>query len=88
MITLHDPHANAFSPHDTSAQKILLAARGILRLTYSLCGTAFDLLYLDHTSSTAWFLAGTTLIRFIAAKKAQKDEAKVATLTEELGAVR
>ncbi|KAG8882849.1 hypothetical protein FRB97_007673 [Tulasnella sp. 331] len=88
MITLHDPHANVSVAHDSSAQKILLAARGILELIYNVCGTAFDLLYLDHTSSTAWFLAGTTIIRFLAAKSAQGDEAEAAILTEELGAVK
>ncbi|KAG8857249.1 hypothetical protein FRB96_005924 [Tulasnella sp. 330] len=88
MITLHDPHANVSFTQDSSAQKLLAAARGILGLIYDVCSTAFDLLYLDHISSTAWFIAGTTLIRFLAAKTAQGDEAEVAILKEELGAVK
>ncbi|KAG9038131.1 hypothetical protein FRB95_002571 [Tulasnella sp. JGI-2019a] len=87
-ITLHDPHANVFSAKDPSAQKILAAARAILELIYKVCATTFDLLFLDHGSSKAWFLAGVTLIRFLAARTAQKDEAEVARLTQELGAVR
>ncbi|KAG8882850.1 hypothetical protein FRB97_007674 [Tulasnella sp. 331] len=88
MITLHDPHANVYSANDASARELLLAARMIMELIYSVCGTAFDLLYLDHTSSTAWFLAGAALIRFLAAKTAQGDEVEAAILMEELNAVK
>ncbi|KAG8996145.1 hypothetical protein FRB94_008535 [Tulasnella sp. JGI-2019a] len=87
-ITLHDPHANVFSVKDPSAQKILAAARAILELIYKICATTFDLLYLDHGSSKAWFLAGVTLIRFLAARTVQRDDDEVARLTQELGAVR
>ncbi|KAG9002104.1 hypothetical protein FRB93_011877 [Tulasnella sp. JGI-2019a] len=87
-ITLHDPHANVFSANDLSAQKLLQAARGILSFIYSICSTTFDLLYLDHTCSTAWFLAGATLTRFLTARTAQGNEAEVLALTDELRAVR
>ncbi|KAG8996575.1 hypothetical protein FRB94_014292 [Tulasnella sp. JGI-2019a] len=87
-IILHDPHANVFSTHDSSARKLLSAARAILELIYKVCGTSFDLLYLDHASSTPWFIAGVTLIRFLHARTAQKEEAEIARLTQELGAVR
>ncbi|KAG8882853.1 hypothetical protein FRB97_007677 [Tulasnella sp. 331] len=87
-ITLHDPHANVFSADDPSAQKILSAARGIMGLIYNVCSTTFDPLFLDHMSSTAWFLAGTTIIRFLAAKTAQGDEVEVGILKEELSAVK
>ncbi|KAG8996146.1 hypothetical protein FRB94_008536 [Tulasnella sp. JGI-2019a] len=87
-VALHDPHANVFSTKDSSAQKILAAARSILELIYKVCATTYDLLYLDHSSSKAWFVAGVTLIRFLAARTVQKDEAEVAKLTQELGAVR
>ncbi|KAG8987392.1 hypothetical protein FRB93_004852 [Tulasnella sp. JGI-2019a] len=87
-IALHDPHANVFSAHDVSAQKLLKAARAILDLIYKVSGTAFDLIFLDHASSTAWFVAGVTLIRFLAAKTAQKDEFEIERLKQELAAVR
>ncbi|KAG8857248.1 hypothetical protein FRB96_005923 [Tulasnella sp. 330] len=87
MITLHDPHANVCSAKDSSAQKILTAAREILGLIYNVCGTAFDLLYLDHMSSTGWFLAGATLIRFLVAKTAQDDALEALILKEELNSV-
>ncbi|KAG8856435.1 hypothetical protein FRB96_006401 [Tulasnella sp. 330] len=88
MIALHDPHADLFSVDDPSAQKLLSAARAILHAMYKVCGTTFDLLYLDHDSSTAWFIAGATLIRFLVARKAQGEEAEVVRLTQELEAIK
>lgn len=88
MIALHDPHANVFSLRDVSAQKILTAARAILELIYKVCATTYDLLYLDHSSAKAWFVAGVTLIRFLSARTVQNDEAEVARLEQELGAVK
>ncbi|KAG8980665.1 hypothetical protein FRB94_012013 [Tulasnella sp. JGI-2019a] len=87
-ITLHDPHANVFSTRDYSAGKLLSAARAILELIYKICSTSFDPLYLDHASSTGWFIAGVVLIRFLRARTAQRDEAEIARLTQELGTVR
>ncbi|KAG8882848.1 hypothetical protein FRB97_007672 [Tulasnella sp. 331] len=88
MIILHDPHANVFSLQDPSAARLLSATRAILDLIYKICGTTFDLLYLDHWSSTPWFMAGVTLIRFLNARTAQGDEPEIQKLTEELGAVK
>lgn len=88
MIALHDPHANTFALNDPSSMRILHAARAILDLIYKVCSTTYDLLYLDHMSSTAWFVAGVTLIRFLNARTFQGDEAEVQTLTQELDAVR
>ncbi|KAG8882847.1 hypothetical protein FRB97_007671 [Tulasnella sp. 331] len=88
MIILHDPHANVFSLQDPSAARLLSATRAILDLIYKVCGTTFGLLYLDHRSSTPWFMAGVTLIRFLNARTAQGDELEVQRLTEELGAVK
>ncbi|KAG8841493.1 hypothetical protein FRB96_007482 [Tulasnella sp. 330] len=87
-IASHDPHANVFSVRDISAQKILSAARAILELIYKICATTYDLLYLDHSSSKAWFIAGVTFIRFLSARTIQNDEAEVACLTQELNAVK
>lgn len=88
MIILHDPHANVFSLQDPSAAQLLSAARAILDLIYKVCATTFDLLYLDHWASTVWFTAGVALIRFLNARTAQRDEAEIEKLTEELGAVK
>lgn len=88
MIILHDPHANVFSFQDRSAARLLSATRAILDLIYKVCGTTFDLLYLDHWSSTGWFIAGVTLIRFLNARTAQRDGVEIQKLTEELGAVK
>ncbi|KAG8846766.1 hypothetical protein FRB96_001791 [Tulasnella sp. 330] len=88
IITLHDPHADVFSLGDVSAQKILAGARAILELIYKVCATTYDLIYLDHSSSKAWFLAGITLIRFLCARTVQNDDAEVARLTQELGAIK
>ncbi|KAG8869610.1 hypothetical protein FRB98_002347 [Tulasnella sp. 332] len=87
-IASHDPHANVFSVRDISAQKILSAARAILELIYKICATTYDLLYLNHSSSKAWFIAGVTFIRFLSARTIQNDEAEVACLTQELNAVK
>ncbi|KAG9027771.1 hypothetical protein FRB95_007403 [Tulasnella sp. JGI-2019a] len=88
MIALHDPHANVFSMHDASAEKLLKSARAILDLIYKVCSTTFDLIYLDHASSTAWFVTGVTLIRFLNARTVQEDEAEITKLTQELGVVK
>ncbi|KAG8857239.1 hypothetical protein FRB96_005914 [Tulasnella sp. 330] len=88
MIMLHDPHANVFSLQDPSAVKLLKSARAIMDYIYKVCGTPFDLIYLDHASSMAWFMAGVTLIRFLYARTVQKDEAEIARLSQELGVVR
>ncbi|KAG8997274.1 hypothetical protein FRB95_003580 [Tulasnella sp. JGI-2019a] len=88
MITLHDPHANVFAAHDASAEKLLKSARTILDLIYKVCSTTFDLIYLDHSASTAWFFAGVTLIRFLNARTIQKNDAEVARLNQELGVIK
>ncbi|KAG8997271.1 hypothetical protein FRB93_000404 [Tulasnella sp. JGI-2019a] len=88
MITLHDPHANVFATHDVSAEKLLKSARAILDLIYKICSTTFDLIYLDHSASTAWFFAGVTLIRFLNARTIQKNDAEVARLNQELGVIK
>ncbi|KAG8857198.1 hypothetical protein FRB96_005872 [Tulasnella sp. 330] len=88
IITLHDPHASVFSRQDESAVKLLKAARSILDCVYKVCGTTFDMIQLDHASSTAWFIAGVTLIRFLSASTIQKEEEEIAKLTQELSAVR
>lgn len=88
MISLHDPHANVFSPNCPSATRLLSSSRAILDLIYRVCSTTFDLIYLDHATSMCWFNAGVVIIRFLNAKTLEGDEAEVARLTQELGAVR
>ncbi|KAG8941097.1 hypothetical protein FRC04_004717 [Tulasnella sp. 424] len=88
MIQLHDPHAKPDSPNDYSAMQMLAATRAILDLTYKLCGTTYDLLYMDHSCSLGWFVAGAAIIRFIKAKIDAKDEDETMRLEQELGIVK
>ncbi|KAG8941093.1 hypothetical protein FRC04_004713 [Tulasnella sp. 424] len=88
MIQLHDPHAQPHSPNDYSATQMLAAARAILELIYKVCGTTFDLLYMDHGCSFCWFVAGAAVIRFLRVKMDAKDEEEVARLEQELGVVK
>ncbi|KAG9047467.1 hypothetical protein FS837_002181 [Tulasnella sp. UAMH 9824] len=88
MIQLHDPHARPDSPNDYSAMQMLAATRSILDLMYKLCGTAYDLLHMDHSCSFGWFLAGAAIIRFLKAKMHMKDEEEVMRLEQELGVVK
>ncbi|KAG8963641.1 hypothetical protein FRC05_004575 [Tulasnella sp. 425] len=87
MIQLHDPHAQLHSPNDYSATQMLAATRAILELIYKVCGTTFDLLYMDHGCSFGWFVAGAAVIRFLRVKMDAKDEDEVARLEQELGVV-
>lgn len=88
MIQLHDPHAKPELPNDHSATQVLLGARGILDLIYKVCATSFDLLFLDHSCSFCWFVAGAAIIRFLKVNMQQKNEEEVARMTQELGAVK
>ncbi|KIO22818.1 hypothetical protein M407DRAFT_27692 [Tulasnella calospora MUT 4182] len=88
MIQLHDPHAKPELLNDPSAAQLLFATRGILDLIYKVCATSFDLLFLDHSCSFCWFVAGASIIRFLKVRMHQKDEGEVARLTQELGAVK
>ncbi|KAG8941100.1 hypothetical protein FRC04_004720 [Tulasnella sp. 424] len=83
MIQLHDPHAKPDSPNDHSALQMLAAIRAILDLIYRLCGTTYDLLYLDHSCSLGWFVAGAAIIRFLKAKIDAKDEDEATILEQE-----
>lgn len=87
-ILLHDPHADVYSPTCPSAEKLLSAARAILDLIYKICGTTFDLIFLDHASSMCWFMAGFVLVRFLRVKTDEGKEEEVAQMTQELGVVK
>ncbi|KIO22771.1 hypothetical protein M407DRAFT_245041 [Tulasnella calospora MUT 4182] len=88
MIQLHNPHAKPDSPNDHSAMQMLTATRAILDLIYKLSGTTYDLLYLDHSCSVGWFVAGAAIIQFLKARIAAKDEDEVVRLEQELGIVK
>lgn len=88
MIQLHDPHAQPESPNDYSAMQMLAATRAIMDLIYKLCGTTYDLLYLDHGCGFCWFAAGAAIIRFLKARMDAGDEDEVARLEQELGVVK
>ncbi|KAG8941099.1 hypothetical protein FRC04_004719 [Tulasnella sp. 424] len=68
--------------------QMLAATRAILDLIYKLCGTTYDLLYLDHSCSLGWFVAGAAIIRFLKAKIDAKDEDEATILEQELGVVK
>lgn len=88
VILLHDPHANLSSPSCPSAERMSTAVRAILELMYKLSATTFDLLYLDHSCSLTWFVAGATLIRFLAVKTEAGEQGEVAKISQELAVVR
>ncbi|KAG9015674.1 hypothetical protein FRB90_004493 [Tulasnella sp. 427] len=88
MIQLHDPHAKLDSPNDHSTGRMLTAARAILELIYKVCGTTFDLRYMDHGCSFCWFVAGAAVIRFLKVKMDAKDQEEVFRLEQELGVVK
>ncbi|KIO22777.1 hypothetical protein M407DRAFT_245046 [Tulasnella calospora MUT 4182] len=88
MIQLHDPHAQLHSPNDYSAMQMLDATRAILDLIYKLCGTTYDLIYMDHGCSFCWFVAGAAVIRFLKVKMDAKDKEEVARLEQELGVIK
>ncbi|KIO22773.1 hypothetical protein M407DRAFT_245042 [Tulasnella calospora MUT 4182] len=88
MIQLHEPHAQLYSPNDYSAMQMLAATRAIMDLIYKVCGTTYDLLYMDHGCSFGWFVAGAAVIRFLKVKIAAKDEDEVARLEQELRVVK
>lgn len=88
MIQLHDPHAQLYSPNDYSAMQMLTATRAIMDFIYKVCGTAYDILYMDHGCSFCWFVAGAAVIRFLKVKMDVKDKDEVARLEQELGAVK
>ncbi|KAG8941095.1 hypothetical protein FRC04_004715 [Tulasnella sp. 424] len=63
---------------------MLAATRAILELIYKVCGTTYDLLYMDHGCSFCWFVAGASVIRFLKVKMDAGDEDEVARLEQEL----
>lgn len=88
MIQLHDPHAQLGQPDNYSSMQLLGAARDTLDLIYKICATSYDVIYLDHACGFGWFLAGTTLIRFLGAKMDARDQEEVALLKQEIATVR
>lgn len=85
MILLHDPHADIGA---LLSERILSATRSILELVYKLCGTAYDLIYLDHACSFCWFVAGATLIRLLKVRMRAEDTVEAERITQEIGTVR
>ena len=60
MIVLHEPHANLQATGCASATCLLVAARQILTLIYSIWSTSFDLALLDvFVSVRRVFATGT-----------------------------
>ncbi len=88
MILLHDPHVDMSSFNCPSAPRMLSAIRSILDLIYKLCATTYDLIFLDHSCSFCWFVAGAALIRFLKVRMDAGDGEEVARMSQELGVVR
>lgn len=88
MILLHDPHADIGSPNGLSSQRIHSATRSVLKLISKLCGTTYDLIYLDRPCSFCWFVAGAALIRFLKVGMAASNDPEMERITQELGVVR
>ncbi|KIO22776.1 hypothetical protein M407DRAFT_245045 [Tulasnella calospora MUT 4182] len=68
--------------------QMVAATRAIMNLIYKVCGTTYDLLYMEHGCSFCWFVAGAAIIRFLKAKMDAKDEDEVARLEQEFGVVK
>lgn len=54
MIVLHEPHAVLQATGCVSATNLLVAARQVLTLIYSIWSTSFDLALLDVFISVRW----------------------------------
>ena len=63
MIVLHEPHAVLEATGCISATKLLVAARQMLTLIYSVWSTSFDLALLDVFISVRWVFAALTYPR-------------------------
>ena len=64
MIVLHEPHAVLEVTGCISATNLLVAARQMLTLIYSVWSTSFDLALLDVFISVRWILAALTYRRY------------------------
>ncbi|KAF9787339.1 hypothetical protein BJ322DRAFT_718166 [Thelephora terrestris] len=87
MIVLHEPHAALQAAGCISATNLLIAARQILTLIYSIWSTSFDLALLDVFISFSWYTCGRIFAKFIQAAYEANRPDQVETLKTELQSV-
>lgn len=87
-IQLHDPHANFDDSANISALRLFTAVGSMLDLVHKVLATSFDLIYLDHSTSFCWFVAGATIIRFLKVATEQGNEDSIGQLSQHLQTVK
>jgi len=87
VIVLHEPHAVLQATGCISATNLLIAARQILTLIYSIWSTSFDLALLDVFISFSWYTCGRIFAKFIQAAYEANRPDQVETLKTELQSV-
>lgn len=87
IIVLHEPHAILQANGCISATNLLIAARQILTLIYSIWSTSFDLALLDVFISFSWYTCGRIFAKFIQAAYEANRPDQVETLKTELQSV-
>ncbi|OBZ79584.1 hypothetical protein A0H81_00861 [Grifola frondosa] len=87
-IILHEPHAMVGRATCIHSCKILIAARTILDLLYSVSATSFDLSLLGLFPMICWFMAGRVLVRFLRASIESKSDEHCSTLEVEVHYIR
>jgi len=87
MIVLHEPHAALQATGCISATNLLVAARQVLTLIYSIWSTSFDLALLDVFICFSWYTCGRIFAKFIQAAYAANRPDQVETLKTELQSV-
>ncbi|KAF9650040.1 hypothetical protein BDM02DRAFT_1526203 [Thelephora ganbajun] len=87
MIVLHEPHAVLQATGCISATSLLVAARQILTLIYSIWSTSFDLALLDVFICFSWYTCGRIFAKFIQAAHEANRPDQVETLKTELQSV-
>ncbi|KIO22764.1 hypothetical protein M407DRAFT_27718 [Tulasnella calospora MUT 4182] len=87
-IQLHDPHANVNEPTNVSTLRLFAAVHSMLDLVHKVLATSFDLIYLDHSTSFGWFVAGATIIRFLKAATEQGNQNSIWQLTQNLQTIK
>ncbi|KAG8896406.1 hypothetical protein FRC00_005994 [Tulasnella sp. 408] len=60
----------------------------MLDLVHKVLATSFDLIYLDHSTSFCWFVAGATIIRFLKVATEQGNQESILQLTQNLQTVK
>ncbi|KAG8987872.1 hypothetical protein FRB90_003091, partial [Tulasnella sp. 427] len=88
MIQLHDPHVNFNDPSNKSTARLSASVDKMMDLIHSILATSFDLIYLDHSTSFCWFVAGATIIRFLKAAAERDQQDVVWKLTQNLQTVK